>query len=80
MFVDVPYDLPEWRACAPLLKIANAALSELRQVISVTTIMYCARGSQRFAFRAEIDVALDVVSEVGAGEHAVNSLVPLPSP
>src|ERR1700730_9541252 len=36
------------------------------------------RGPQRFAVRTEIDVALGVVGEIGAREHAVSSLVPLP--
>src|ERR1700730_16956331 len=40
--------------------------------------MYRSRGSQRFSVRTEIDVALGVVGEVGAREHAVSSLVPLP--
>ena len=78
VFVDVPYDLPEWRTRAPFLKIANAAFSGSWQVISDATIMYCSRGSQRFAVRTEIDVALGVVGEVGAREHSVSSLVPLP--
>ena len=78
VFVDVPYDLPEWRARAPFLKIATAAFSGSWQVISDATIMDCSRGSQRFAVRTEIDVALGVVGEVGAREHTVSSLVPLP--
>jgi len=77
-FVDVACNLSERCPCALLLEFANAALAGLGQVISNAAVVNGPCGSQQPAVRADIDVALGVVSEVEPGEHAVIAFVSLP--
>jgi hypothetical protein len=56
-FVDVACDLPERRAGALFLELANAAVSWVGQIIPGSAIMDGSRGPQKPTVRTDIDVA-----------------------